>query len=453
MLVMKRNTSGLLIAVAVIILELIGGMQSYLNQLILPIMAKDLHAQSYYGVILGISSIVSMAGLPIGAALMNRIRLSKLLMCATVFVIIGAFISALAPNVVIYITGSILRGLAGSILAMTSIGAVALGLSGRARQITLAFASASWVISSIVGPTYAAWVTHLLSWRWAMLLYLPLLVVTRIVIAFNLKKEGTKKDAPFSYMALLLIIAGVTVTIIPTSGIVKIALLIVGVVVLGRVVILLMPTGTFRQHTPRRDALAGMFFLTGGYFVANELVSITAHDIYLARADSLGYILTGGGLAWAVLGVLCGMKPAVTQRAYRIRSTIGLGLLIASSISIGVLTFSNWQPSSPVVVFIVLWSIAGVGMGLTYLDTLNIFFEDPAVPDGITIEEMASSSVIIESLSATMFIPLTTSIVAMAFTDNHVTSRLPYGISWIIVVALSCTALYYLRHAKPASAK
>ncbi|WP_301281024.1 hypothetical protein [Arcanobacterium phocae] len=44
---MKRNTSGLLIAVAVIILELIGGMQAYLNQLILPIMAKDLHAQCF----------------------------------------------------------------------------------------------------------------------------------------------------------------------------------------------------------------------------------------------------------------------------------------------------------------------------------------------------------------------------------------------------------------------
>ncbi len=46
-LVLKRNTSGLLIAVAVIILELIGGMQAYLNQLILPIMAKDLHAQCF----------------------------------------------------------------------------------------------------------------------------------------------------------------------------------------------------------------------------------------------------------------------------------------------------------------------------------------------------------------------------------------------------------------------
>ncbi len=62
------------------------------------------------------------------------------------------------------------------------------------------------------------------------------------------------------------------------------------------------------------------------------------------------------------------MKPAVAQRAYRVRSTIGLGRLIASSMSIGVLTFSNWQLSHPAIVFIVLWSIAGVSMGLIYFD-------------------------------------------------------------------------------------
>ncbi|WP_216378132.1 hypothetical protein [Arcanobacterium phocae] len=52
-----------------------------------------------------------------------------LLMGATVFVILGTITSALAPNILFCISGSILRGLAGSILAMTSIDAVALGLS------------------------------------------------------------------------------------------------------------------------------------------------------------------------------------------------------------------------------------------------------------------------------------------------------------------------------------
>lgn len=77
------------IAIAVITLELIGGMQSYLNQLILPILAKDLNSQNLYGVILGVSSVATMAGLPIGAAVINRMRLSKLLVSATLTLVLG----------------------------------------------------------------------------------------------------------------------------------------------------------------------------------------------------------------------------------------------------------------------------------------------------------------------------------------------------------------------------
>lgn len=77
------------IAIAVITLELIGGMQSYLNQLILPILAKDLNSQNLYGVILGVSSVATMAGLPIGAAVINRMRLSNLLVSATLTLVLG----------------------------------------------------------------------------------------------------------------------------------------------------------------------------------------------------------------------------------------------------------------------------------------------------------------------------------------------------------------------------
>ncbi|WP_227712754.1 hypothetical protein [Nanchangia anserum] len=91
-------------------------------------------------------------------------------------------------------------------------------------------------------------------------------------------------------------------------------------------------------------------------------------------------------------------------------------------------------------------------MGLTYLDTLNVFFDDPDEPDGIAIEEMASSSVIVESLSSTMFVPLTSSIAAVAFVNGRLASAVPYGISWSIVAGLACAALYYLRRVWPAAA-
>ncbi|MGJ9715594.1 MFS transporter [Actinotignum sp. GS-2025b] len=447
---MKKRSAGLVIAIAVIILELIGGMQTYLNQLILPILAKDLHAQNLYGVIMGVSAIASMAGLPIGAALMNRMRLPRLLMGATVFLVLGACTSAAAPHISVYLLGAVIRGLAGSTLAMTSIGAVALGLSGRARRLTLAFSSASWVVSSVVGPAYAAWATHLLSWRWAMLLYLPLLLIARFVIALNLQTEGERKESPFSYTALLLIVAGVGITIIPASGPLKIVLMVIGVAVLGRVAVLLMPQGTFTQKTSRRAALAGMLFLTGGYFAGNELVSLTAHDLYQAGPDALGIIIMGGGLGWAVVGVVCGIKPAASRRGYQLRVIFGLGFIALAALFFAAWIFFGWRPVSATPVFCIAWTLAGIGIGIAYLDTLNIFFDDPDEPDGITIEEMASSAVIVESLASTMFIPLTTSIVALAFVSGDGISALPYGITWLLIAGATIISFIYLRHAYPA---
>lgn len=447
---MTKPSDGIFIAISVITLELLGGMQAYLSQLILPILAADLHAQNSYGVIMGVSAIASMVGLQIGAALMSKVPLPRLVLLATMLLVIGAFLSASAPHIVIYLLGAIIRGVSGSILAMTSIGAVALGLSGRARQLTLAFSSASWVVSSVIGPSYAAWVTHLLSWRWAMLLYLPLLLVARIIVAVSLKVETQPGTPPFSYKALILMIIGVSLTIVPATGATKVLLLVAGAVVLGRVAIVLMPLHTFLDKTPRRAALAGMFFLTGSYFSANELIGLTAHDVFQAGPDTLGVILMGGGLGWATMGLYCGLKPASTRNLFQFRSHLGLGLIFLAAVFMASWSVTQWHFPTSAVILVTVWSIAGIGMGLVYLDTLNIFFEDPAVSDGISMEEMASSSVIVESLASTMFVPLIASLVSLAFMSGDTFSSTPYVISWSLVAALAVISLRYMRHASPA---
>ncbi|MDO4909882.1 MAG: MFS transporter [Corynebacterium sp.] len=442
-----------LIAGAVIIMELIGGMQVYLGQLIMPIMGEELNARSYYGLMNGISHIAGMIGLPIGAMLLGRVRLSRLLMGATIILVIGAITCATAQNVWMYLAGSVIRSLAGSAMAMTSIGAVAKGLKGRARQLTLAFSSASWVISSLVGPMYAAWVTHLLSWRWAMLMYLPLVLVARFVIALNLHGESEKSENPIPYSSMPLLIAGISLTILPVSGTWRILCIVGGVLLLARATVMLMPKGTFTRKTPRRAALSGMFFLSGGYFAADTLMVYTAHDLFDAGPDVIGMILMGGGLGWAILGVICGFKPARSARSYRTRAVVGLGLILLCIVVTASLLFTDWVPSSTKILFVTLWTIAGIGMGMVYLDTLNIFFEEPDVADGISIEEMAASSVMAESLSDTMFGPMISSIVAMAFLTPGTISAFPYQVAWVLSGLAILGSLYYLTRAKPPAAK
>ena len=289
---MKKNS--LVLAICIIVLELIGGMQTYLTQLILPIMAADLDAQDMYGVITGVGSISTMVGLPIGAALLQRCRLPRLLLTATFVLIIGAIISATAVNIWIFLIGRAISGLAGACLAMASIGAVAVGLTGRARQLTLAFNSASWVVASIVGPSYAAWVTNLLSWRWAMLCYLPFLLAARIIIAENLDSNQHPDDSPMPLKATGLIAIGIILMIVPVPSPWKYVLMVSGFLILGWVAIISMPPHTFTTGGIRLHALAGLFFLTGAYYSANELVTLSYHDLFSGSAKDLGYIILGG---------------------------------------------------------------------------------------------------------------------------------------------------------------
>ncbi len=442
---LKRK--GFLLAIAVIVIELIGGMQSYLSQLILPIMSADFGSQNLYGIVMGVSWVASMTGLPFGAVMMKRFRLAPLLLVLTAVLSVGAVISAAAPNIWVYLVGQFLRSFTGSCLAMASIGAVALGLSGRARQLTLAFSSASWVVASIVGPSYAAWVTHLLSWRWAMLIYLPFLIAARSLLAASLEAKQETKDAQIPFKAVALITVAVCLTVIPVGGAWKYVFMVVGVALLGWAAVLLLPSNTFFTRTPRHRALAGMFFLTGGYFAANELIALTYHDIYQAGPNQLGLVLLAGGLGWSVMGVICGAYPARSGGGYRLRVGAGVLLIVVSAALLGVIVGFDVRAVAPAIAMVVLWTAAGVGMGSTYVDTLNVMFEEPAESDGLDMETVASSAMIVESLSSAMFVPLIASLVAAAFRDSATPATWPYSLSWFIICVLGAFAWIYLQSA------
>ncbi|MDO4240997.1 MAG: MFS transporter [Microbacteriaceae bacterium] len=446
----QKPKNSIILALAVILLELIGGMQIYLSQLVMPIMATEFEANHLYGVMSGVMTIAGLVGLPIGQYLLQKFRLPPLLIVVTAVIAACGVIKAISPNIAVYLAANATGALFGGVLGMASIGAVALGLSGRARQLTLAFASASWVVSSIVGPAYAAWITHVLSWRWAMVCYLPLLLAIRVLMAINIDTSKAKTSKPnFKFSTIIFIVLAVSVTLIPAAGWVKIAALVGGAAVLGYVVTQLMPPGTFWDSKPRKMALAGMFFLTSSYFTADQLVALTAHDLFNFDAKDIGIVITGGGLGWALLGVYCGFRPANTRRKYRLRSVLGLAMIMLGTAAVSVIILAGVRLENPLIVFTGLWTFSGIGMGLVYLDTMNIFFDDPVEDDGITIEKMASSSVIVEQLATFMFIPPIVSVAAMSFGAGGEVNPVPYGATWVITAALGVFALMYLLRAYP----
>lgn len=411
----KGGSRQTVLAAALVALELISGMQIFLNQTILPIMAADLNAQNYYGVLSGTSSIFTLAALPIGAGLARRFRLKPLMLVLTVGMCAGAVVSAVAPTIGMYLAGLVIRAFASGCLATTTIGAAAIGLESRARQVTFALMSASWIISSIVGPVYAAWVTAALSWRWAMIIYLPLLLAGRWLIAASMRDDSREDRASLGIGGALLLGVGLALTILPVTGWPKTVCVVAGTVVLFYGAWRVLPPGTFALATPRHAAIGLYFGLVGAYFAVNAIVSLTAHDVLHVSTPGLGAIVMSGGLTWAVVGFLCGIRPAKTKLAFRVRASTGVALIAISEAGAGLWLYTANVIWHPVVVLGAFWGGAGIGMGLVYLDTINVMFTQPVEPDGLSMKTVAGANVMAESIASAIFSALATTWVATSY--------------------------------------
>ncbi|MGC4152638.1 MAG: MFS transporter [Propionicimonas sp.] len=425
----------LMLAASLIAIELVSGMQVYLTQTILPIMAADLQAQPYYGVLTGVAQIATFVALPIGAQLVRRYPIRPLLMLFTVGLCVGAATCALAPTIGIYLAGQVLRAFAGGCLATISIGAVAVGLEGRARQITLAMIQGTWIISSILGPVYAAAVTELLSWRWAMVLYLPVLVAGRWMVASHLPDHRPQRSGALSLASAALLGVGLALTILPVEGGAKVALVILGSVVLTIGALRVLPAGTFALRSPRHRALALLFGLTGVYFAGDAVIALTAHDRLGLGVGQIGAIVMAGGLGWALVGLLCGLRPARDLRGFRRRATAGLVLIALSAAATG--GYLVGRPDLPALtVLVAAWATAGAGMGMAYLDTLNRLFAEPAHPDGLDLETVAGASLLAES-------------VAVAITTTLATTWIGTGLGWAWAIEARHAAIWIVLAVAP----
>lgn len=376
------------LSLALLTVELIAGMQTFMQATIGPEIAGELHAEEFFGLIYSAVLASSFLTLPWGPKLIGAIGVGRLMMILTIVNAMGAVVSASAPNIAIFILGRIIAGLSAGVMATASMSAVVQHLPTRWRQIVLATFSATYILSSAFGPAYAATVTSLFNWRISMVLYVPFLVLARLVIARNVNhslppKPATKTPPLVIVLTLPLAAFGISIagTLSPQAG--------VPVVILGMTTIVfgafkLLPKGTFSGQPGRPRAVLLFFLITGLYFAVDSVLPLLARNVTDASTADVGLMLTVGGLAWAIVGFLCGRRPAATTDSFKGRVSLGIVLLFTGTVCIGLI--STFAPVLAVYAFIVGWGIASIGMGLSYLDTMNAIFTPPS-PDGDSMSD------------------------------------------------------------------
>ncbi|TWJ14737.1 MFS transporter [Stackebrandtia albiflava] len=387
-----------MLALALLGVEALAGVQSAIVAVTTPLMAAELHGQRLYGVVTAAPQVAMFLTMPLGTYLLGRFPAGRLLGWFTAVTVAGAVTSAVAAHVAVFIGGRFVTGLAAGALATVSMGALVTALPRAWRQLVLAGFSAMWLVTSIVGPVYAAWVSEALGWRWALVLYLPLLLLARWGVARRLPAEPPDARRRWDVHSGLLLAVGVgllsTMATAP-GGVVAAGCAVAGLLVTGLAAVRLLPAGTARLRRGRPSAVALLFLLSTVYFGAQSITAIVGHDVLRFDAGRIGVLLGVGSLGWAVAGLVTGRFPARSRRVFLTRTWLSAALLCAG-LSLTAAATAGLVPSG-LGWYAAGWAAAGVGMGTAYLDAINQIVEPRE--DGVTPVGAAGAAVIGEAVA------------------------------------------------------
>ena len=94
----RTGSAVVMLALSLLAVELVAGMQTYLSQTVLPLAAEDLDGVRLYGVVNAAADAALFLTLPLGGALLSRYRIGPLMPVLTLVTVVGATLCALSTS-------------------------------------------------------------------------------------------------------------------------------------------------------------------------------------------------------------------------------------------------------------------------------------------------------------------------------------------------------------------
>ncbi|KRK88543.1 DHA2 family efflux MFS transporter permease subunit [Lentilactobacillus sunkii] len=337
---------------------LIGGFVGMLSEtslnIALPSLITQLHTSigTMQWLVTGYMLVIGIV-LPMSSLLQRIFTTRSLVLFALCDFMVGAVISAMAPNFAVLLVGRMIQGIAtGLILPLMFTVATlifppyklgsAMGMIG----LVIMFAPA-------VGPTLAGMILGLLSWHWIFWLFIPFLVVAFILAAKFLPNVGTITKPKIDWFSIILsaigfggLVAGVSLASDSGWGSPQVlGSLVVSVIVLGWYI--------RRQLSSETPILNFRVFKKSQFTVGSILVMldfvIILSSMYLLPmfwqnglaipVAMTGIVMLPGGIVNAIVSALAGRFSDTVST--KLLTTMGFGvtiiglvmLLLASSTS------------------------------------------------------------------------------------------------------------------------
>jgi MFS family permease len=333
---------------------------------VMPVVARELHGLALYGWVFSSFMLASLIGIVAAGRDADRHGPARPYVVGLVLFTTGLVVGGLAPYMWVLVVGRCLQGLGAGAVPAVAYVAIGRSLPDAQRARMMAVLSTAWVVPGIVGPGVAAVVSHLFGWRWVFLGLIPLVVVAGPIALPALVRLGRSTTAPSEEhrMADAVRTAAGAALVLGALGAhalwIGVPLALVGVVVGLAPLRRLLPAGTLRARRGLPATILSRGLLTFAFFGADAYVTLTITTVRHHSTIAAGGVVTASTLAWTAGSWIQARLHDQWEGARLIR--VGLVLIFVGTAGMA------WQLRAGVPLWeaYVAWSVAGLGMGLSY---------------------------------------------------------------------------------------
>lgn len=362
---------------------------------VLPAVVADIGGLDWYGWVFSGFMLANLVSITMAGHAADRQGVAKPFVLGSGLFVLGLIGAGGAPRMPWMVVSRVAQGLGAGAIASVAYVAVARGYRAAARPRMLAMLSSAWVVPGLIGPALAGFVADHIGWRWVFIGLAPPTILASALAVPSLRRLDRRLSAVDAgnqtVTALRLAIGAGAVLYGLTCGalVLAAAMIVIGAALALPALRRLLPAGSLRAEPGLPAAVATVGLLGFAFFAAEAFLPLSLIQVRHQSATVSGIALTAATVTWT-----CGawIQSHLTARASHRQLTVsGLLLIIVGIAGIAPIMVS----AASVVVAIIAWGIAGLGMGIAYTAaTLVVLETAPAGGEGAAASAAQLSNVL-----------------------------------------------------------
>jgi len=365
----KRMT---IATIALLIANFMGGLDATIVNTALPAITSDLNGIRLIGWI----SSIFLLGTAVTTVLWGRvgeiIGKKSTFQISVVLFVISSLVGGMSTSMIMLIISRAFMGIgAGGMISIPFIIYADLYPNPSERARALGWVTASYTLSTVIGPLVGGWLVDALSWHWVFFINLPIGIISLLMLQFSYQETREKiTDKSFDYLGSGMMILTLVVLLFASDSIASSLTRTLVLVVIGLILMVifynieahkknpLLPTELLKNWNIQSQNV--IMFLINGFFMGYSVYAPMWSQGLLGTNATYGGLTQIGGSILLLIGTryTARLMPKIPYKR--------IVLIGSISVLISALAMIMATKNAPYWWLLVSGAFEGFGMGLSF---------------------------------------------------------------------------------------